>query len=262
MSLPRVVATLLLVLSAVGCGPSDEADRAKTGPIVGPFIVSDFFTPSGFMGDGAVPGRLTADVNENCRTPRPEGAQGDCYRFVYEPSLDVKWAGVFWVHPANSWGTVSGRDIVGPVDTGVPNPDGSGTTLKRHNYVRVSHSIFGLRTDGELEPLPNPQVIRFWAGKLNGRTANPPQPHYDQACFLSSSGSPLCTDMNEVPPAPYFFDPAYQEIPITSDALVYQFDLSKYSVQQLIGGFGFSLNADNNPGYRALIIYLDDIVWE
>jgi hypothetical protein len=260
-SLPRIVAALLLASITVGCGPSDESARGKAGPIVGPFIVSDFYTPSGFMGDGAVPGRLTADINENCREPRPAGAQGDCYRFVYRPG-DVKWAGAFWVSPANNWGTMPGRDVVGPIDTGVLNPDGSGTTLKRHNYVRVSHSIFGLRADGQLEALPNPQVIRFWAGKLNGRTATPPQPYYDQACFLSSSGTPLCTDMNEVPPAPYFFDPAYQEIPITSRADVYRFDLSKYSVQNLIGGFGFSLNADANTGYQALVIYLDDIVWE
>ncbi len=262
ISLTRIVAALLLALPTVACGPSDEADRAKAGPIVGPFVVSNFYTPSGFMGDGAVPGRLTADINENCRTPRPAGAQGDCYRFIYKPG-DVKWAGAFWVSPANNWGTAPGRDIVGPIDTGVPNPDGSGT-LKRHNYVRVAHSIFGMKADGQLEPLQAPQVMRVWAGRLNGRTATPPQPYYDQGCFLSSSGTPLCTDMNTVPPSPYFFEPQYQEIPITSEPQVYQFDLSRYSVQQLIGAFGFSLNADSNAmfGYQALVIYLDDIVWE
>jgi hypothetical protein len=262
ISLTRIVAALLLALLTAACGPSDEADRAKPGPIVGPFVVSDFYTPSGFMGDGAVPGRLTVDINENCRTPRPAGAQGDCYRFLYKPG-DVKWAGVFWVSPANNWGTSPGRDIVGPIDTGVADPEKPGSpNLRRYNYVRVSYSIFGMTADGQLEALPNPQVIRFWAGKLNGRTATPPQPYYDQACSLSSSGNPpKCMDNNLVPPAPLFFDPPYQEIAITSEALVYKFDLSGDSVQQLIAAFGFSLNADANPG-RSLVIYLDDIVWE
>lgn len=261
ISLPKTVATLLVALTTMGCGPSDETDRANAGPIVGPFIVSDFYTPSGFMGDGAVPGRLTVDINRNCRMPRPVGAQGDCYRFTYRPNT-VKWAGVFWVSPANNWGTVPGRDIVGPIDTGVPNPDGSGTTLKRHNYVKVSHSIFGLTREGKLEALPNEQKIRFWAGKLNGRESIPAQPYYDQACFLTSSGTPLCTDMNEVPPAPYFFDPGDPETAITGDWQTYNFDLTKWSVQQLIAAFGFALNADTNANYPALVLYLDDIVWE
>jgi hypothetical protein len=260
-----IVPALLLALITAACGPSDEADRAQAGPIIGPFVVSDFYTPSGFMGDGAIPGRLTPAINEHCRTPRPAGAQGDCYRFIYKPG-DVKWAGVFWVSPANNWGTSPGRDLIGPVDTGVADPDAPGSpNLRRYNYVRVSHSIFGMRADGQLEALPKEQVIRFWAGKLNGRTATPPQPYYDTGCSLSSLGAaPKCLDKNLVPPAPYFFDPAYKEIPITSEPRVYRLDLSRYSVTQLIAGFGFSLNADANAdqNYAALVIYLDDIVWE
>jgi hypothetical protein len=256
------IAALFLALPMLACGPSDEAERAQAGPIVGPFLVSDFFTPSGFMGDGAVPGRLTVEINENCRTPRPAGAQGDCYRFLYKPSLDVRWAGSFWVSPANNWGTAPGRDIIGPVDTGIVNPDKPGSpTLRRHNYMRVSHSIFGLNAKGELVPLPMEQKIRFWAGKLNGRESVPSQPYYDQACFLTASGSAICTDTNEVPPAPYFFDPGDPEISITSDWQMYKFDLTKWSVQQFIAAFGFAMNADANPG-TAFVLYLDDIVWE
>jgi hypothetical protein len=264
ISLPRIAA-LLLALPLVACGPSDEADRAKAGPIVGPFLVSNFFTPSGFMGDGAVPGRLTVDINRQCRTPRPVGAQGDCYRFVYRPG-DVKWAGAFWVSPANNWGTEPGRDVIGPVDVGAADPSKPGSpNLRRYNYVRASYSIFRLSKDNKLELLPNEQQIRFWAGRLNGRTSKPPQPYFDVACFISSMGVPDCTDDTESPPVPTFFNPADKEVVVNGDVQQMKFDVSRWSVQQLISGFGFSLNADANPAsadYPALVIYLDDIVWE
>lgn len=267
MSLPRIAA-LLLALPLVACGPSDEADRAVTGPIVGPFVVSKFYTPSGLMGDGAVPGRLTVDINENCRLPRPAGAQGDCYRFVYKPG-DVKWAGAFWVSPANNWGTMPGRPVVGPVDTMVADPMRPGVTLKRYQWARFKHSIFGIRAgSSQLESLQNPQVARFWVGELDGRTAAPPQPYYDEGCFLSNSGSPLCIDEN-ANNAPYFFKPPYKEIAITADVQEYQFLLDRWAPQRVIAGFGFSLNADSQfdsvtmkPIYSTFVIYLDDIVWE
>jgi hypothetical protein len=263
------IAALLLALPLVACGPSAEEDRAKAGPIYGPFVVSEFFTPSGLMGDGAIPGRLTVDINKNCREPRPPGAQGDCYRFVYKPG-DVKWAGAFWVTPANNWGTAPGRQVYGPVDLGVPNPDVPGSpNLLGYHYARFSHSIFGIRPgSSQLEVLQNPQVARFWVGGLNGRESTPPQPYFDVGCSMRTTG-PRCTDTNLVPPAPNFFKPPYQEIPITGDVQQYQFDLSRWSPQQVIGGFGFSLNADPQidtmtmqPIYSTLVIYLDDIVWE
>ena len=41
-------------------------------------------------------------------------ARGNCYAFTYWPN-DVDgvdpWAGVFWVFPSNSWGSVSGRAV-------------------------------------------------------------------------------------------------------------------------------------------------------
>jgi hypothetical protein len=264
ISFPRIAA-LLSALPLLACGPSAEEDRAKAGPIVGPFVVSNFYTPSGFMGDGAVPNRLTVDINRNCREPRPPGAQGDCYRFTYRPG-DVKWAGAFWVAPANNWGTEPGRDVVGPLDMGIPDPDKPGSpNLRRYNHVRASYSIFRLRHDGQLEVLPNEQKVRFWAGKLDGRASTPPQPYYDIGCFITSKGVPDCTDENQVPPAPYFFNPADNEVVINGDVQQLEYDLSRWSVQQLIAGFGFSLNADKNPAsadYPALVLYLDDIVWE
>jgi hypothetical protein len=252
LSPTTIAAALLLALPLVACGPTDEEDRAKAGPIVGPFVVSQYFTPSGFMGDGAVPGRLTVDVNRNCKA-RPPGAQGDCYRFIYKPDT-VKWAGAYWVFPANSWGTVPGRDIIGPVDLQVTDPERPGTpNLRGYNYMRVKYAV---------EPLPGEQKLHFWVGRLDGRTSMPPQPYYDQACSVFPGTPPKCWDTNKGPvPVPYWFNPSEKEALATTDWQEYRFDLSKWSVSQLIAAFGFSTNEDANPKLTQ-VIYLDDIVWE
>jgi hypothetical protein len=83
----------------------------RSGPLVETFPVSDVFTPSGYMGDGEVLGRLTASVDARCKD-RPGGAQGDCYRFEYRRGAKG-WAGVYWVYPANNWGSRPGRPIDG-----------------------------------------------------------------------------------------------------------------------------------------------------
>src|SRR5688572_12579420 len=104
---------LLGALSATGCGPSDEFDRlASTGPVQGSFYVSSYFSPSGHMGDGAMAGHVFVDINEHCKA-RPESANGDCYRFTYDPGAEL-WAGVYWAYPANNWGTRPGRSVIGP----------------------------------------------------------------------------------------------------------------------------------------------------
>ncbi len=107
-----VRASLALAAAALlsGCGPSSEIDRlGEYGPLAGPFYVSSFFAPSGHMGDGQEPGHITADIGEGC-LPRPAGAGGDCYRFTYTPG-EMLWSGVYWVHPANNWGSRPGRRV-------------------------------------------------------------------------------------------------------------------------------------------------------
>ncbi len=96
----------------VACGPTSEADRLDHwGPIDGPFAVSEYFAPSGHMGDGETPGHIVVDVaNDNCAN-RPPGARGDCYRFTYTPG-NLLWAGVYWQYPANNWGTRPGRSTL------------------------------------------------------------------------------------------------------------------------------------------------------
>lgn len=103
-------ALLLVTALLVGCGPTDLAENVENpGPIAGPFPVSRFFTASGFMGDGMLPDFILADVDEHC-LERPAGALGNCYRFTYNVG-EQKWAGVYWQHPANNWGSRPGRSI-------------------------------------------------------------------------------------------------------------------------------------------------------
>jgi hypothetical protein len=99
-----------MALGAAGCLPSiSDLDH---GPLTSTFAVSDYFTPSGFMGDGKYFGNLVGSTNQNCKQ-RPPGARGNCYRFTYYPNqVDTDaWAGVFWVFPANSWGSTYGHAI-------------------------------------------------------------------------------------------------------------------------------------------------------
>jgi hypothetical protein len=110
---PRSVVTALAAAGALGaCGPATPTAE-HPGPLDETFAVSDFFTPSGYMGDGEFLGKLRADVNSDACKPRPPGARGTCYRFSYLRG-DVGWAGVYWVFPANNWGSLAGRAVDGP----------------------------------------------------------------------------------------------------------------------------------------------------
>ena len=102
--------SLLLGLSGVGCLPSDVPD---SGPLTETFAVSDYYSPSGFMGDGANFRHLYADIGENC-AERPPNARGQCFTFTYfkdTTPTGVGWAGAFWVFPGNNWGSRPGHAI-------------------------------------------------------------------------------------------------------------------------------------------------------
>jgi len=65
---PIALAACLCSLAAVACGPPDEGSRVlNPGPVKAPFYVSDYFTPSGDMGDGQFAGNLTTTFNEACK---------------------------------------------------------------------------------------------------------------------------------------------------------------------------------------------------
>jgi hypothetical protein len=133
MQLTRAFLAAALAVSVTACGPTSELERVPNpGPLQGPFYVSSEFAPSGHMGDGQNPGHVTAEISENCKE-RPANAGGDCYRFFYTPGQEL-WAGVFWVYPANNWGTRPGRTLVGPYTrvrfyaAAEPRPDSSDPT--------------------------------------------------------------------------------------------------------------------------------------
>jgi len=263
-------AALCLSLVMVACGPSSEASRAKSGPIVGPFLVSEVFTPSGFMGDGAIPDRMTVSINNDCKQPRPPGAQGDCYHFIYRVR-DVKWAGCDWVFPTSSWGTVPGRTLIGPIDLG-PNPDHPGVELHGYHHVRF-YAAVDMNFD-KTHPLANPPAFDSWAGRIDGRAppaGSPIQPYYDTGCSFFPAMPPdmpapsiTCTDKTNPDPAkwvPFAFAPNKTTNTLAQEWMPFSVDLSRWSVDQVIGGFGWAANDSDNPG-QTLSIYFDDIVWE
>jgi hypothetical protein len=93
----------LLALSACGVSPAQPPSE----PIPLPFIVSDYFSPDGFFGDGELRGQL--DLVKSCPSRAP-GAQGDCYTITYRPGVK-RFAGVFWQHPHNNWGDRAGHRV-------------------------------------------------------------------------------------------------------------------------------------------------------
>lgn len=94
---------------ALGCSPEDgRDDLAHVGPLDQvPFAVTDFFSPSGQMGDGEKPDFIIAHSAKSCKD-RPAGARGRCYSFLYHPGA-VLWGGVYWAYPSNNWGSEAGR---------------------------------------------------------------------------------------------------------------------------------------------------------
>jgi hypothetical protein len=94
---------LVLVLPACGVSPAEPPSE----PIPVPFVVSDYYSPDGFFGDGETRG--TVDLVKSCPS-RPPGALGDCYTITYKPSVK-RFAGIFWQHPHNNWGDRPGHRV-------------------------------------------------------------------------------------------------------------------------------------------------------
>ncbi len=244
----KITAALACSLALVACGPPDEASRTKAGPIVGPFVVSDFFTPSGLMGDGAVPGRVSEGIDENCKQPRPAGAQGDCYHFLYHIG-DVKWAGAFWVYPSNSWGSVPGRALAPPLDLG---PDGMGGEL--HGYKRV-------RFWAAVDVMPTPPILHYFVGGIDGTVASPPRPYADKGCQIFPADPTDPTSMRQVFCGTGFREGDAGNSYLTGQWQQFSIPLDRWGLTSVIGAFGFSINDTENPG-QTLSIYIDDIVWD
>ena len=106
--MPDVEARRWLFLAALAAGCANPGDP-PVEPIPVPFVVSDYYSPDGYYGDGETRGYL--DVQRVC-PDRPPGAAGDCYAVSYTVG-PRKFAGVFWQYPHNNWGIDRGRQIAG-----------------------------------------------------------------------------------------------------------------------------------------------------
>ncbi|HEY4105376.1 MAG TPA: hypothetical protein VGM44_15870 [Polyangiaceae bacterium] len=227
-----------LALTSAACGPPDEASRVRNpGPIQGSFYVSNFFTPSGDMGDGEFAGYLVTTFNTACKE-RPAGAGGDCYRFDYYVSSQ-KWAGVYWVYPSNSWGAYPGRDVIGPVDLG--------NGQRGYNSVSFSAAI----DQATLDANPGGLFVNFIAGGIDGSLATPMQPYSDQSC--TGDGS-TCMPFK-----------AQYGTELTTDWQTLHIDLSNLPLSAVIGAFAWvsSYPPSAVPGMTPpQTIFIDDIAWE
>jgi hypothetical protein len=225
-------------LFASGCAP--KAAQPKPPPD-GPFAVSDYFAPSGAMGDGATPGNLVIGTSSGCKE-RPAGARGYCYSFQYvgnapyttpvSKSTGVcNWAGLFFQYPDNNWGT----------SPGLPVPSG-----------KLSKVSFQVAVGAGME------TMTFQIGGIGA----PPQP----------DGAPAPPPPSACPPAETPVPPNYDlvsnvtmqlvgtewqkiEIPI----LGRDSSASLPSSTELIGAFSWALSS--TPGLPKTV-YLDDIFYE
>jgi hypothetical protein len=80
-----------------------------TEPLSLPVVVSDYFNPSGWMGDGEVLGNMNIVVDESKAIP--DGARGKCYKVMYTKDGGAGWGGMKWLYPSNNWGTRQGLPI-------------------------------------------------------------------------------------------------------------------------------------------------------
>jgi len=213
---------LLVGLSSAGCLPSGVPNE---GPLTETFAVSDYYSPSGFMGDGANFRHLYADIGENC-APRPAGARGQCFTFTYfedTTMTGVGWAGVFWVFPGNNWGTRPGHAI----DT---------TKFQSiHFYMSV-----------EYPPEP-PDLVAM------GITPEPPKVTYGiQHNGFANADIPSDAIFPKAGPTmTEFWIPFPDGNAVTTD-------------DSLIGAFGWAIaypNSAHNSG-TPVIVHVDDIVWD
>jgi hypothetical protein len=208
-------------MTAVRCLPNSPLD---TGPLSDTFAVSDYYTPSGFMGDGANFRHLYADIGQNC-APRPPNARGQCFTFTYfkdTTPTGVGWAGAFWTFPANNWGSRPGHAI---------------DTTKFHSIHYWASIEYPPEPDADkaMGIVPdNPNVVY---GIQNGNGPN-------SDVISGKIFPPMSSDMKE------YWVPFPDINPVTTD-------------DSLIGAFAWSIAfpsyADPNDPLK---IHFDDIVWD
>jgi hypothetical protein len=103
----RTAIATALPLLALGSSCGISSIDPQPEPIALPFVVSDYYSPDGYWGDGETRGYL--DLQKVCPQRAP-GATGDCYTITYAPG-PRRFAGINWQYPHNNWGFSRGRNI-------------------------------------------------------------------------------------------------------------------------------------------------------
>jgi hypothetical protein len=240
---------------AAGCAPSPKSD--DTGPLTETFAVSDYFTPSGYMGDGMFFGHLVGKVNEGCKK-RPAGARGNCYVFTYftTPNNTNPWAGVYWVFPSNNWGIEPGR----AVDTTKFQQVRFSAAVEAPTPFKDVRGADGFLTTfaGAVDPMGVYDTIGGQVGDAG--TIKGAMDHVD-AFRLSHDaqvGPEVGTELTT-------FHVPITDRERTADCANPKADCVNGAASALIGGFGFSIPypmTTDPTGTRPVKIYLDDIVWD
>ena len=97
--------------------PDAATPAQPDGPVTLPFLLSDEFQPSGYMGDSQSDfnGIAMSKDATDCKSPRTSDAAGDCYSVTWTPTLAAgvasAWVGVYWQYPANNWGGKTGLAV-------------------------------------------------------------------------------------------------------------------------------------------------------
>jgi hypothetical protein len=208
----------------------EEPPSEKTAP--GWFVLSEQFTPSGFMGEAGERHVLKLYMD---RCPkRAEGALGSCYTFDYRPQfladdatevvdgvekpLAVKWFGVAWQSPPNNWGEQPGKIV------------GSGGERVRYRArasrpitLKVEAGGIGLKRPNSSEPFPHHDSFVIPVHKCN---LTPDKWSSCSFKLIDNYNKPIFGSKDEL---------------------------------EILGPFKWSVD---NPTREPVTIYLDDIVWE
>ncbi len=150
----RLLSCVCLLASVAGCSVSEpEADQL----VALPFLVSDEFTASGFMGDGSGDDVIVMEVDSAACHVRTPDSRGACYRFDYRPpaSGGMGWGGVYWQAPPNNWGNLPGKRVApGATQLRLKAAGAAGGELATFRVGGLSG------TDGGGEPYPNADAFQ------------------------------------------------------------------------------------------------------
>jgi len=185
-----------------GAGGTGGAGGGGSGQLAVPFTLSDYFAPSGYMGDGMQPGNINAETSTGACAPRPPGAKGDCYKFTYTPKAQL-WAGVYWQYPANNWGAMPGK-MIAPGATKVHFRAAAGvggvmlTVLAGgiHDAMLPNHDDFKVQ-----KPIALTTTLSEYTIDLTGQTYNTVIGGFAWTVML-----PAGTDPATAPPIVLYFD--------------------------------------------------------